>query len=112
MSEAKSRVRLCAVDDIEPGEMLQVTSPGLPPLAVYRVNDEEFYCTQDMCTHGHASLSDEGDLEGYIVECSWHEGKFDVRSGQPCALPCTEALKTYAVVVADGDVLIDVDAPG
>lgn len=42
MSEAKSRVRLCAVDDIETGAMLQVSSPGLPALAVYRVKDEEF----------------------------------------------------------------------
>jgi p-cumate 2,3-dioxygenase ferredoxin component len=108
MTEAKSRVRLCAVDDVEPGEMLQVNAPGLPALAVYRV-EEEFFCTQDLCTHGNASLSDEGDLEGYIVECSWHEGKFDVRTGQPCALPCTEALRTFTVVVAGGEVFIEVD---
>jgi p-cumate 2,3-dioxygenase ferredoxin component len=108
MSDAKSRVRLCAVDDIESGAMLQVGAPGLPPLAVYRVGDAEFYCTQDLCTHGNASLSDEGDLQGYIVECSWHEGKFDIRSGRPCALPCTEALKTFPVIVADGAVFIDV----
>jgi p-cumate 2,3-dioxygenase ferredoxin component len=108
MSEPKSRVRLCAVDDVETGAMLQVSPPGLPPLAVYRVTDAEFYCTQDLCTHGNASLSDEGDLQGYIVECSWHEGKFDIRSGQPCALPCTEALKTFPVVVDGGAVFIDV----
>jgi p-cumate 2,3-dioxygenase ferredoxin subunit len=108
MSDGKSRVRLCAVDDIETGEMLQVSAPGLPSLAVYRVGDEEFYCTQDLCTHGNASLSDEGDLQGHIIECSWHEGKFDIRTGQPCALPCTEALKTFPVTLADGDVFIEV----
>jgi p-cumate 2,3-dioxygenase ferredoxin component len=108
MSEGKSRVRLCAVDDVETGAMLQVGAPGLPALAVYRVGAEEFYCTQDLCTHGNASLSDEGDLQGYIVECSWHEGKFDVRSGQPCALPCTEALKTFPVTVEAGAVFIEV----
>jgi p-cumate 2,3-dioxygenase ferredoxin subunit len=108
MSEPKSRVRLCAIEDVETGAMLQVSPPGLPPLAVYRVTDDEFYCTQDLCTHGNASLSDEGDLQGYIVECSWHEGKFDIRSGQPCALPCTEALKTFPVVVDGGAVFIDV----
>ncbi|HKT73194.1 MAG TPA: non-heme iron oxygenase ferredoxin subunit [Steroidobacteraceae bacterium] len=106
MSESATRVRLCAVDDIEPGEMLQVALAGLPPLAVYRVGDEEFFCTQDMCTHGNASLAGEGDLEGYIVECSWHEGKFDIRTGQPCALPCTEPLKTFPVAVEDGEVFL------
>jgi nitrite reductase/ring-hydroxylating ferredoxin subunit len=101
-----TRLRLCAADDIEPGEMLQVIVPGLPQLAVYRVSEDEFYCTQDMCTHGNASLADEGDLEGYIVECSWHEGKFDIRTGLPCALPCTEPLKTFPVVVQDGAVML------
>ncbi len=108
MSQTKPLLRLCAVDDVETGGMLQVTPQGLPPLAVYRVKDEEFYCTQDFCTHGNASLSDEGDLQGYIVECSWHEGKFDVRSGQPCSLPCTEALKTFPVTIDGGAVFIEV----
>jgi p-cumate 2,3-dioxygenase ferredoxin subunit len=53
-------------------------------------------------------LSDEGDLEGYIVECSWHAGKFDIRSGQPCSLPCTEPLRTFPVSIADGEVFIEV----
>jgi nitrite reductase/ring-hydroxylating ferredoxin subunit len=88
---------------------LQVSIPGHPPLAVYRVNEEEFFCTQDMCTHGNASLADEGDLEGYIVECSWHEGKFDIRTGQPCALPCTEPLKTFPVIVAGGEIFLQAD---
>jgi nitrite reductase/ring-hydroxylating ferredoxin subunit len=101
-------VRLCAADEIETGEMLVVNPDGLPALVVYRTQDDEFFCTQDMCTHGNASLGDEGDLEGYIVECSWHEGKFDIRTGEPCALPCTEPLKIYPVVIEDGDVFIEV----
>jgi p-cumate 2,3-dioxygenase ferredoxin component len=108
VSEAKSRVRLCKADDVATGAMLQVSCPGLPALAVYRIADREFYCTQDLCTHGSASLSDEGDLEGYIVECSWHAGKFDIRSGQPCSLPCTEPLRTFPVSIADGEVFIEV----
>lgn len=108
MSEAKTRIRLCAVNDVETGAMLQANAPGLPALAVYRVGDDEFYCTQDLCTHGNASLSDEGDLQGYEVECSWHEGKFDIRSGQPCKLPCTEALKTFSVIIDGGSVFIEV----
>ena len=108
MSGSKKRVRVCTADDVDEGGMLQVTPAGLSALCVYHVGDE-FYCTQDMCTHGNASLGDEGDLEGFIVECSWHEGKFDIRTGQPCALPCTEPLKTYPVVVEDGDVFIEVE---
>jgi p-cumate 2,3-dioxygenase ferredoxin subunit len=101
MSEPKGRIRVCATGDVKPGEILGVEIDGLPKLAVYRVGDE-FYCTQDMCTHGAASLSDEGDLCEYVIECTWHDGKFDIRTGKPCALPCTEPLRTFAASV-DGD---------
>jgi p-cumate 2,3-dioxygenase ferredoxin component len=108
MSDGKLRVRLCAVDDIEEGAMLQVTPPGFPVLTVYRVGESEFYCTDDTCTHGSASLSEEGDLQGYIVECNRHGGKFDIRNGQPCGLPCIEPLQTFRVVVEGGEVFIEV----
>jgi p-cumate 2,3-dioxygenase ferredoxin subunit len=107
MDEPKGRIRLCAADAVKSGEMLQVEIAGLPRLCVYRVSDE-FYCSQDLCTHGASSLSDEGDLDGYIIECTWHNGKFDVRTGEACALPCTEALRTFPVTKDGGDVFIDV----
>jgi nitrite reductase/ring-hydroxylating ferredoxin subunit len=107
MSEPKGKLRVCAVSDVESGAMLAVEIEGLPKLAVYRVGDE-FYCSADMCTHGAASLTDEGDLDGYVIECTWHDGKFDIRTGAPCALPCTEALRTFPVSVEGSDVFIEV----
>ena len=111
MSDAKRLVRVCARDDVDSGAILQVSVEGLPTLAVYRVGDE-FYCTEDLCTHGAASLSDEGDLNGYVIECTWHEGRFDIRTGQPCALPCTVPLKAYPVVLQDEEVFIEIAEAG
>ena len=107
MGDSKRLVRVCSRDDVESGAMFQVSMPGLPKLAIYRVGDE-FYCTDDVCTHGAASLSDEGDLNGYVIECTWHEGKFDIRTGQPCALPCTVALRSYPVVLQDEEVFVEI----
>ena len=107
MSEPKGRIKLCGTDAVKSGEMLLVEISGLPALAVYRVGNE-YYCTQNLCTHGASSLADEGDFEGYIIECTWHNGKFDVRTGAPCALPCIEPLRTFPVVVEGADVFIDV----
>jgi p-cumate 2,3-dioxygenase ferredoxin component len=107
MGEPKGRIKLCDATAVGSGEMTSVEIDGLPKLVVYRVGDE-YYCTQDLCTHGAASLSDEGDLNGYVIECTWHDGKFDIRTGQPCALPCTEALRTFPVTVEGGEVFIDV----
>jgi len=107
LSEPKGRLRVCGVADVESGAIISVQIEGLPKLAVYRVG-EEFYCSQDLCTHGAASLSDEGDLDGYVIECTWHNGKFDIRTGQPCALPCTEPLRVFPVTVEGSDVFIEV----
>lgn len=107
MAEPGSRIELCRVDDVEEGGTLQVDA-GDFELAVYRV-DGEFYVTDDKCTHGPGSLS-EGFLDGCIIECDFHNGAFDIRTGEVVAPPCTVPLKTYNVTVEDGKLFID--APG
>jgi nitrite reductase/ring-hydroxylating ferredoxin subunit len=104
MSEGMSRLDLCATGDVEPGAILKVDAGGLQ-LAVYNV-DGEFFVTDDACTHGPGSLS-EGYLDGHVIECDFHNGAFDIRTGEVVAPPCMEALKIYPVTVADGRVLID-----
>jgi nitrite reductase/ring-hydroxylating ferredoxin subunit len=107
VSDVKHRLRVCAIDDVMIGGRLQVDLPGLPTLAVFRVAHREFHCTDDLCTHGNASLSAEGELQGHVVECGWHGGKFDVRTGEACGPPCVEPLKTYPVSLDDGAVYIE-----
>lgn len=98
---AGETLAVCRIDEIPSGEMRLFHPPARDPIAVYNVGGK-FYATDDFCTHGQASLSQEGLLEGHIVECGWHLGAFDVRDGQPVAPPCQIALRTYPVVL-DGD---------
>jgi p-cumate 2,3-dioxygenase ferredoxin subunit len=74
---------------------------------VYRVGDA-IYATADTCTHGEASLSEEGILTGKTVECTFHFGTFDVTTGEPTGMPCEIPLKTYPVKVIDDQVCIEV----
>ena len=76
-------------------------------IAIYRVGDQ-FYATDDRCTHGEVSLTEEGSLSGCIVECSFHFGSFNVTTGAPVAMPCEVALKTYPVQIRDGFVHVEV----
>jgi p-cumate 2,3-dioxygenase ferredoxin component len=107
VSDVKHRLRVCAIDDVMIGGKLQVDLPGLPTLAVFRVAHGEFHCTDDLCTHGNASLSVDGELQDHVVECGWHGGKFDVRTGEACGPPCIEPLKIYPVSLDDGAVYIE-----
>ncbi|NKB27332.1 MAG: Rieske 2Fe-2S domain-containing protein [Rhodobacteraceae bacterium] len=98
--------RLCAKSEVEHEEPLKVEAAGLT-LAVYRVADE-FYVTDDACTHGPGSLS-EGFQEGHIIECDFHGGCFDIRDGSVTAPPCMEPVKTYRLVRDDTAVVIEIE---
>ncbi|MEN9627089.1 MAG: hypothetical protein RJA10_315 [Pseudomonadota bacterium] len=76
-------------------------------LALYTVGGDVF-ATDNLCTHGHARLCD-GFLEGHEIECPLHQGRFDVRNGQPVCEPVTQALRSYPVKVAGGRVYVQVD---
>ena len=91
--------------DFPPDEIRPAMLDDGTVLAVYNV-DGTLYATADRCTHGDASLSDEGKLCGKIVECPWHFGTFDVTTGQPTGLPCSIPLKVYRVEILGHQVQI------
>ncbi len=99
-------VLIGAVADFPDGEIRPASMPDGTTLAIYNV-DGTIYATADLCTHGEASLSEEGILTGNTVECSWHFGTFDVTSGKPTGMPCTVALKTFAVKVIEESVYVE-----
>lgn len=104
-----SRFYACDADVLDNNEIRQVTPPGLGPVAVYRVADA-FYATDDVCSHGQALLS-EGEVdEDCVVECPWHGGTFDVRTGEALSFPCVLPIKSYPVTVEDGRVYLDLAA--
>lgn len=92
--------------DLAVGEMKQISMEE-DDLALYHI-EEGFFATSDVCTHAAQSLS-QGTLEGAVVACPRHGGKFDVRTGQPTAFPCVIPIATYPVEIRDGEIWIDYD---
>ena len=64
-----------------------------------------FYATDDTCTHEDASLAT-GALRGEHVSCPLHGSRFDLRTGEPLEEPAVERLRTYAVKIENGAVLV------
>ena len=104
MSDTPQRIELCSTSDVDIGTAIKVETEGLV-LAVFNVNDA-FYVTDDTCTHGPGSLS-EGYITDDVVECDFHNGAFNIRTGEVVAPPCMIPLKTYRTVVEDGKVFIE-----
>ena len=107
MATGEGLIELCAKQDVPEGGVIRVDSDELE-LAVYHI-EGQFYVTDNVCTHGPGELS-EGYLEGHVIECDFHQGKFDVRDGSVVAPPCIVALKTYKVVPHDSAVVIEAPA--
>ena len=99
-------LRACAVDDIEPEDVLRFDHAG-SIYAIYRAPDGRFYATEGLCTHGRAQLS-EGFVMEHVIECPKHNGRFDYRTGAAQGAPACVDLKIYKVRVDGADVLIEI----
>jgi 3-phenylpropionate/trans-cinnamate dioxygenase ferredoxin subunit len=99
--------RLCAVDDMAPGEARRF-EVGRHKICLVRIGDD-FYAIGDVCTHADVSLA-EGEVyeEPLEIECWKHGSSFSLVTGEPNALPATKPEPTYDVKVVDGDVLVSV----
>jgi biphenyl 2,3-dioxygenase ferredoxin subunit len=106
MAQACERIALCKTADVEAGKAIRIEKGSLT-LAVFNL-DGDFCVIDDACTHGPGSLS-EGFIEGDVVECDFHNGAFNIRTGEVVAPPCMVPVKTYRTVVdEDGFVSIEV----
>ena len=84
------RARVCVIGDRQ--------------IALYHTA-KGFFASDNTCPHRGGPLG-EGEVEGTVVTCPWHNWQYDVRTGESV----TDDLKvdTYQVKVEGGDVLVAV----
>ena len=104
MDETVKWVRVAARRALAKGEMKPVEAAGRQ-LALYRLNDGSWHASDNLCTHADARLTD-GWLEGCVVECPLHGGRFDLLTGAGQGAPIETDLTLYPVRVEDDDVLV------
>jgi len=100
-------INVCNISDVPEDEPYCFAVSAEKKVAVYKV-DEEFFCTDDLCTHGNASLSD-GFQDGDIIECPFHGGAFSILTGEPTSYPCIKAIRTYPVKIEGDTIMIAYD---
>ena len=98
-------IELCSESDLDHNESRLFSVGGLD-IALFKVEDN-FYALDDMCSHGPGSLS-EGYLDGFNIECGFHNGAFDIRTGEVPAPPCMDPVKSYVVCKQDGKVFVEI----
>ncbi len=102
MTLAPFPTRLQAVGSEGAPFELAVSLAELPPGAMRRVSRGDrdilvahtsmgIVATDDRCPHMSAPLSI-GELDGCVVACPLHEGRFDLSTGEPVQMPTTGGL--------------------
>ncbi len=104
MDDGERWVRVASAGDIGPGDMTPVEAAG-HSLALYHLSDGTWHASDNTCSHAYALLTD-GWLEGHIIECPLHGGRFDLRSGAGQGAPIEADLTIYPVRLDGDDVLV------
>jgi glycine betaine catabolism B len=102
-------VKVANTKDIQPSQMKEVEVNG-ENICVANV-EGKYYAIGSICTHEGGPLAD-GTLEGYEVECPWHNSKFDVRTGEVTSPPASEPEPAYEVKVDGNSILIKTHGEG
>ncbi|WP_299669688.1 MocE family 2Fe-2S type ferredoxin [uncultured Ruegeria sp.] len=100
-------IDVCAIDDVEEEDVIRWDHEDRT-YAIFRSLDNEFFCTDGLCTHEQVHLSD-GLVLDYEIECPKHNGLFDYRSGKALRAPVCEDLQTYETRAGNGRVLVFIE---
>lgn len=95
--------RICYKAEIPEDDVFGVVHHG-HEIALY-LYEGEVFATDNLCTHGHAKLSD-GFFEDGEIECPLHQGRFCVKTGKALCAPITEDVKTYPVKIEQDEVYL------
>jgi len=99
-------VKVARASDIPEGEMAIVEIGG-EQIVVANVGGE-FVAFHNICTHRGGPLG-EGSLEGDVVECPFHGGRFNVRTGEVVSGPPEKPVRVYPVRLSGTDIEIAAD---
>ena len=97
--------KICETGDLEPGRGRSFTIDG-KCIALFNV-DGEFHALESECTHEGAPLGN-GPVRGTRVFCPAHGAEFDILTGEALSAPADHPVSVFKVIVADGDVKVDI----
>jgi len=101
--DSEGYVKLVAVEEVPPGEMVQVTLDwqGEEQEIALANAEGQIYAFKDICPHMNYPLSI-GLLHGSKLECRGHSWRFDLVSGRTLSPPIRKTLNKYPIKLIDG----------
>lgn len=98
-------VKVCRAGELMPGSIKGFDINGRE-VVVCNVGGK-LYALDDLCSHDFGTLN-EGEIDGYEIECPRHGARFDVRTGEATVMPAVMPIDTFGVRVEGDDVEVEV----
>jgi 3-phenylpropionate/trans-cinnamate dioxygenase ferredoxin subunit len=101
-------IEVCPLAELPPGHMRLVEWEDLE-IGVFNCKGT-IYAIEDRCSHDDGPLVEGGlDQDACTIECPRHGSLFDLKSGKPLTLPAYTPVDTFAVIVEDDKIKLEVD---
>jgi nitrite reductase/ring-hydroxylating ferredoxin subunit len=97
-------MKVARVGDVPPGQMKTVNVNG-QPIVLANV-DGTLYALSGICSHADGPLG-RGKLLGDAVECPFHGGRFEVRSGKAVMPPASDDVPTFEARIEGDDIWVE-----
>jgi 3-phenylpropionate/trans-cinnamate dioxygenase ferredoxin subunit len=105
-TKAGNWLEVCDIDELDEEEVIGFDYNG-KKYAIYRLEGDEFYASDGLCTHENVELADGLVLDGWI-ECPMHNGHFEVATGKAVKAPVHVDLRMYQAERRGDKVFIEV----
>jgi nitrite reductase/ring-hydroxylating ferredoxin subunit len=98
-------IKVARASDLAEGDMLIVWNN----LVVVARADDQFWAFGNVCPHAKGPIG-EGFLDDCVVECPWHAGRWDVRTGKALTMLATADIPLFPTRVVGDDIEILLNA--
>jgi 3-phenylpropionate/trans-cinnamate dioxygenase ferredoxin subunit len=99
-------VPVCRLEEIEEGKTKVVMVDG-HEILLARQNGEA-YALENVCSHDGGVLG-EGEVVDGQIECPRHGARFDIVTGRATRMPAIADVRSFEVIVENGEVLISLN---
>jgi 3-phenylpropionate/trans-cinnamate dioxygenase ferredoxin subunit len=100
-------VRVAALDEIAIGSN-RAFDVGGRSILVARTS-MGLFAIENRCSHAQQALEG-GKMKAVHIFCPLHGVRFDMRDGRPAGTLTDKPIRTWPVIITDGQILLDLDA--
>lgn len=100
------RLRVSSLAELDTDGIKAVEAAGERILLIRK--GDSLRAVSAICSHRGGPLAQGLVVDGVLV-CPWHRAVYQLESGRALCGPTDQPLTTYAVVIADGDIYVELE---